>query len=218
MLKRMFLCTEGIIYVLFLFLDLTGKRADLSEWLKYSGILLCFFYLLAIKRVQSDHHELCCARLGMAGTLLADYCLLLHDYETIGVLCFIMVQSIYLYRFYTGKAFGIELCKNILAAIGVICLFYFVRIPIDFLLVITVVYFLSLVHNVVIAIRKSRILGMGMVLFLLCDLNVGLYNIRSYVETSGLINELVTMSSHLMWAFYLPSQVLISLSMEEKKR
>ena len=53
----------------------------------------------------------------------------------------------------------------------------------------------------------------GLFLFLLCDLNVMIYNLGSFVNiNSGLYNTLRASSVVLMWAFYLPSQVLIVLS------
>ena len=53
----------------------------------------------------------------------------------------------------------------------------------------------------------------GLVLFLLCDLNVMIYNLGSFINlSSNFYHMLQTSSVVLMWAFYLPSQVLIVLS------
>ena len=53
----------------------------------------------------------------------------------------------------------------------------------------------------------------GLVLFLLCDINVMIYNMDGFVNVSSSFYHMLKSSSViLMWAFYLPSQVLIVLS------
>jgi len=52
---------------------------------------------------------------------------------------------------------------------------------------------------------NGHMILIGMVLFLLCDINVALYNILN----EGLFYNISSIS---MWLFYLPSQVLLSLS------
>ena len=49
--------------------------------------------------------------------------------------------------------------------------------------------------------------SIGLLLFWLCDLNVGIYNIP--------INSLYKLSAYLMWIFYFPSQVIITLKGEK---
>lgn len=47
----------------------------------------------------------------------------------------------------------------------------------------------------------------------MCDVNVALYNIIGFISLTGkFINLLYDISSISMWLFYLPSQVLLSLS------
>ena len=53
----------------------------------------------------------------------------------------------------------------------------------------------------------------GLVLFLLCDINVLLFNLSAYINVSSQMYAMLQIASTvLMWAFYLPSQVLIVLS------
>ncbi len=66
---------------------------------------------------------------------------------------------------------------------------------------------------------KSAILLMiGLLLFFLCDINVALYNAASFAPGAlpeGLLRVILAMrpvTGILMWTFYLPGQVLISLS------
>jgi hypothetical protein len=57
-----------------------------------------------------------------------------------------------------------------------------------------------------------------MVLFLLCDINVGLFNLSDFITPSPAYNIIYSISSILMWTFYAPSQVLIALSVENEKK
>jgi hypothetical protein len=52
-----------------------------------------------------------------------------------------------------------------------------------------------------------------MVLFLLCDINVGIFNLSGFIALPERIYQMMySVSSILMWTFYAPSQVLIALS------
>ncbi len=56
---------------------------------------------------------------------------------------------------------------------------------------------------------NGQMIALGMILFLLCDINVALYNILGYI---GKVNVFYNISFVSMWLFYLPSQVLLALS------
>ena len=106
-----------------------------------------------------------------------------------------------------------------------------IGIYVDGLLIATVFYFISIVTNVIRALfeaykakvkqlinRKNSILfAAGMVLFLLCDINVGLFNLTDFISISKQNYQLLyKVSSILMWTFYAPAQVLIALSGNRK--
>ena len=96
------------------------------------------------------------------------------------------------------------------------------------LLIITAFYFISIVTNVIRAVigavrgRKAKgisygslLFAIGMVLFLFCDINVGLFNMAYFIIlTKTQYHLLYSISSILMWAFYAPAQVLIAMSIE----
>ena len=110
-----------------------------------------------------------------------------------------------------------------LAIAALICFVLFKSgIRLEELLLATVFYFTSLVLNVVSSIKialkdlKSKgnlLFAIGMLLFLFCDINVGLFNLSGFVTLPKELYELIYFfSSILMWTFYAPSQVLIALS------
>ncbi len=57
-------------------------------------------------------------------------------------------------------------------------------------------------------LEKDWLFGIGLLLFTLCDLSVGLQNAAAYVPAFP-FPVLVKAASELIWVFYLPSQVLL---------
>ncbi len=111
------------------------------------------------------------------------------------------------------------------AAAAMVCgvLAYF-GVGLEPLLVASVFYFISIVMNTIGAVRAAVLLpgrrdlamfAAGMVMFLLCDINVGLFNLSGFISLPmGIYSLIYGISSILMWTFYAPSQVLITLSLK----
>ncbi|MFA7367435.1 MAG: hypothetical protein WC008_03885, partial [Bacilli bacterium] len=66
--------------------------------------------------------------------------------------------------------------------------------------------------------KANPLFALGLVLFVCCDIFVGLYNLSSYVQVGEIVNTINTSGIDFAWGFYLPSQVLIVLSLNERKR
>ena len=107
-----------------------------------------------------------------------------------------------------------------------ICLIlYLSGVELELLLVASLIYFTGLIINTqaysVSRGEKSRdaFFAAGLLLFVMCDINVGLFNLTRFIsipeETYLLIYNI---SSVLMWVFYAPSQALIALSVEKSKQ
>ena len=96
------------------------------------------------------------------------------------------------------------------------------HVTLDGLLLVSIFYFICIVTNTISAVkaawslprnRSNVLFAMGMVLFLLCDINVGLFNLSGFiVMPDGLATFANSVSAILMWTFYAPSQLLITLS------
>jgi hypothetical protein len=93
----------------------------------------------------------------------------------------------------------------------------------DVLLFISVIYFVNIFFNMLTALqyaicnntRRKHIIifAVGMVLFFLCDINVGIYNISGYISLeSSVFDRIYQFSTWAMWFFYLPSQIIIVCS------
>lgn len=98
-------------------------------------------------------------------------------------------------------------------------------VQLEGLLIATAFYFLSILTNTFRGVKaalknrqdKSLVLfAFGISLFLLCDINVGFFNMSGFLAIpEAAYNVLYSLSSLLMWTFYAPAQVLIALSVTE---
>jgi len=94
---------------------------------------------------------------------------------------------------------------------------------VEVLLAVALFYAISLLVSFINALKackdrlfpypNNHLIAWGMVLFLLCDINVALFNIYRLTSiSSGIISHLHSVSRPLIWLFYLPSQAFLSLS------
>lgn len=195
-----FLVLEVVLYTFFLTFDLTG-RGEYTIWLKYSGILLCLLYAL-----------LCALRGGdrlvfpaMLFTTGADWFLLVrNDHLELGLVLFLVVQTIYLIRLRRmGSSSGYWLRCTLALLLGVMV---FACNLASVLILLVALYFSQLLSNAILAWSARKwVFAVGLTLFVCCDICVGLFN----------LGILYSFASVGMWLFYLPSQVLIVLSAKE---
>lgn len=216
-----------IFYSIFLYIDFLKVETFISsDTIKFLSMLLVFLVCLMIGKNSISNKDRSLLTLGLFLTVIADiFLLLLDNYYIFGVGLFSMVQILYSIRYKTNHS------KTILARFSllfiVLLIFYIILdtfiIEVDFLIVLSLYYAICLLSSTKKAIdlhRKktfpklnSKILALAMILFLLCDINVGLYNIvKSISISNSLTISLANISSISMWFFYLPSQVLLSLS------
>ncbi|NFL72632.1 hypothetical protein FDB83_09060, partial [Clostridium sporogenes] len=93
------------------------------------------------------------------------------------------------------------------------------------LLSMALIYFLLIIHSLVRAYRtfdnnffekkNCSFISIGITLFFLCDLNVAFSNISFYLLSIKYVENLENVFLPLIWFFYLPSQILLSLSGEK---
>lgn len=201
LLTPLFLSAECVIYLIFLILDLTG-HGDRTIALKYAGILLCLVFSLVWGRDRL-------VPLALLFTAGADWFLLVRgDRFLLGVLLFLVVQTIYLLRLRRGGA-GPSwwLRGGIALLLGLLLFSINLATPLNLA---ACLYFSQLLSNTLLAwAGRRRLFALGLTLFVGCDLCVGLFN-------SGLLPAALSQPVSVgMWFFYLPSQVLISLSSKE---
>lgn len=207
-----FLLVQGALYAAFLWLDLFRPGAGLSTCLKYLSILLCFCLLLC--HPQNSDGRLTRAALGF--TLLADFFLLVLDrWCGAGVSAFCVVQLIYLARIHRAGHRPLALRLVLRAALAALLLAAAGALgALNALTALTLVYFSQLAANFFASLSlgpQGRQFSLGLLLFIGCDLCVGLCNLSPILPGASVL-ALLPLAQVGMWLFYLPSQVLITLS------
>lgn len=233
-----FLIIELVIYGVFLWIDLfCPDFSSYSSGIKYFGIVLCFFYILIsywyLKSNLNDEkrkENLSCIGeiqdsklmvVIVTGTLLADWCILLHDYYVLGVSFFVIVQLLYLYRI--SLLMKVHFGSNLIIFVIIVTIFILIDCRIDSLFLLSTFYGVGIVLNNLRGMcylkehgmkrNKETFFFLGLFLFLLCDISVAIYNMGMYLSVNHeFFDFLYGMAKNFMWIFYLPSQVLISLS------
>lgn len=202
----LFLAAECLLYLWFLYVDLWGEGN--SNPIKYASILLCLAFSLW-GRLAWHGDRIVGLALGL--TAWADwYLLVLNRHYALGVGIFCGVQLCYLLRLRresggrTWWGARLALVPAGLAVLAVLGQFS----PLNALVCI---YFLNFLCNAGLSLtltgRRMRLFALGLVLFLCCDLWVGVFN------APGLLPDIFYAVARVgMWLFYLPAQVLIALT------
>ena len=212
-----FTVAEIGIYIAFLAIQCTRDYDPVM--LKYSGILLCLLMAIVLCPVRGrEGIALACA---FVVTAISDlFIFVIDDYYDVGLCTFILAQTCYLVRIYMalGKKPYISIAVR-LGLSGIVMLVLALTGNLDSLTALVAIYFPMLVCNAVesvflFKISKIYILFfVGLILFIGCDVCVGLNNFSMLgIELSKGAQDFVGIG---MWAFYLPSQVLIALSARE---
>jgi hypothetical protein len=199
---QLFTGASEALWLLFLFLDLTGI-AD-STYVKFAAICLCC--LFALTGARSLDARL--VAVALCFTVGADWFLLVRNtHYLLGVGLFTVVQLLYAARLYLLR--GRRLCPWGLALRGLGLAAGLIAARFDPLTGASLFYFCSLATNALEAAAlgtQERTFAWGLLLFVCCDLCVGGWNL-------GLLPGFTRVG---MWLFYLPSQVLIVLSAHPK--
>lgn len=208
--EKIFPAAAGLLWLVFLFLDLT--RLWDSTWVKFAAICLCA--AAALTGSKSRDGRLVAAALGF--TVGADWFLLVRDdHYVLGVCLFLVVQGLYALRLYFWRGRLSPLGWLRLALVLLWGVFSLIE-PTLFPLWCAALYFLNLCLNTLEAWAlklkfhggpPSSRFAWGLLLFICCDVCVGLWNVSLFLPAP-----LAEFSRVGMWLFYLPSQVLIVLS------
>lgn len=214
--KRVFPSLAGALWAWFLFLDLTRRGG--STPVKFAGICLCL--VTALPGAKTLDGKLVAAAL--AFTVCADWFLLVRDdHYPLGVVLFLVVQALYACRLRRLRGRPTPVLYLRLSLVLLWGAFSLIE-PTVFQLWCVLLYFSNLCLNCAEAFALGygngrnapggnvplvRRFAWGLLLFLCCDLCVGLWNVSLFLPAA--LSEFARVG---MWLFYLPSQVLIVLS------
>jgi len=161
--------------------------------------------------------------LGLTFTLLADtFLVLIQSQQTLAMFLFAFAQICYfvvLYFLNQNKKqlqLSLALRGGLFIALSLIA-WIVLNSAFSLLVFISMFYFSNLFFNVIfsgINIKKSPLLFCGFLLFIMCDILIGLQVLTTIIPVPVLENILSYLNSYfdLAWIFYLPSQLLITLS------
>ena len=187
-------------------------------------ILACLFCAVLAERSR----EYAFTQIALVCTVCADYFLVWSQpiKQLPAMLFFLCAQTAYAARLYllAGKTERrVQLISRVaLCAVIVIVTLAVLGQNADALAIVSMLYYAQLILNVVFAFAKFRsraVLAIGFLLFLLCDTVIGLDLINGYlpIPPDALLYKIIRPGFNLAWVFYLPSQVLLSLSLLPKK-
>jgi hypothetical protein len=196
------------IYAVFLYLDAATKNLGntYSVSLKYSTIVLFLILSAAIGSEGYNKKDKLLIWSARLFTVIADYLLVILDNPKYGILCFAIVQIIYITRHsFIAK---VNLHNSLLVALIASVVLVFLQYKIDLLFCKRSIIFEGAVYGGILltglytaAKTRRYLVTIGMLFFFLCDINVALYNFTGEFILGFFI-----------WLFYFPSQLLLALS------
>ena len=206
---------QSIAYILVIF-DLIEMR----DWVYYGLILSCFITSAVLIRRDEQSYLLIGA---LYFTCVADYCLILGEASReVGVTFFFIVQLFYMARtlfLAKGKRERIinVFLRMILSVVAMVTIILVIGEKTEYLFVISTVYYLNLLLNILFTFlhfKGNELMAIGLVLFSLCDLTLGLREICKIfaLPKDGWFYKALHPPFALEAIFYCPSQVLLSAS------
>ncbi len=215
-----FVIIEALLYYLILF----GHIQIRSGVLHYLSIVFCFIFLLVEFKKTKDYLLILIA---MFFTVIADFFLtFLGVGQIIGTLFFFFAQFFYMIRL-NLKTKPVQLQFSLPYVIVFLVFFIGISVvflqKIDVLLTISILYYSFLIVNLVLSwVKKPTnfLFAIGLLFYLFCDTLVGLSMSGPYMSISvdTWLYNLIHFPINLIWMFYLPSQVLITLSIFTNKK
>jgi len=204
-------------YLVFLYMDLGGSNLNHvnSASIKYLSVFLCFINVLLIGKKGHDKTDTVLLQFAMLLTICADFLLLFTNNFVQGIALFCLIQTTYIVRHsrfsrFNFKAYAVTgfIFIALSSALGVLSvisgnMIFCLGTLYAFLSVCSIVTAFSLLKYRLYPDKTCIYIICGLCLLFLCDINVALCNV--YLNGGG-------MTGFLMWFFYLPSQLLLSMS------
>ena len=232
----LFLASEAIIYYL---IHVSKISSPIS--LRYLSIQISALFswiFIALNLIKKEKGALTRATSGyllglaMICTLAADYFLVaIPEMERMrGMICFMGTQIFIFLHLISGEQSKKKRVKQLIFRITATLLMVMITFVVlgsnaDSLAIISVIYYANLLTSLLFAPAHpygGRLLCFGLILFALCDINVGLAVLNdlyggSFSEGS-IIHSILYSGVDLAWIFYLPSQALIPLPILKKEQ
>lgn len=191
-----------------------------------SVTLACVFVIINYNKSRFNFIMI----IALVNTLIADLFLsrlFLFDTTQFVAMCFfVVVQACYFLIIYDrhnsqNAKIAHLIIRIIISLVAVVLTIVVLGDKVNGLVIITMLYFANLLLNLIysfIQIKKSILLPIGLLFFVLCDICIGLHVIDTTMMTippTSLLYPIVHSGINLAWAFYVPSQTILALSVKE---
>ena len=210
--------------VALLFCILFAPHSEIScMW----AIILVLLYSLLFK---NKNISVLLMQLAFVFTLASDTFLVgvAPKIQWLAMTTFFIVQSLYFAKMLLSIKAKKYVADNIairaiLIGCAVLLGWLVLKEKLDYVAAISLMYFASIIHNVILAFvlfKKSPLMALGMLLFLCCDIVVGLNSaIGVYISVpeTSILYKIAFAQFNLAWTFYLPSQTMLALSTKDIK-
>lgn len=212
-----FLCVMAVLGVL-----LQTVQGSVPINLRYASVVLACLFCVAFAEKSASYFL---TQLALIFTVGADYFLVYRTdiLQLPAMLCFSVVQIAYFLRLYfeDGSLTRRRVHVILRAVLSVLVLGVTAAVlgkNCDAVAMASMFYYANLVLNAIFAcmsFKKNPIFAVGLVLFILCDTVIGLSMIDAYLPVAGdsLLYRVLSPGFDLAWAFYLPSQALLAVSL-----
>ncbi|NLJ77971.1 MAG: hypothetical protein GX329_01265 [Tissierellia bacterium] len=189
--------------------------------MKFTSIILISIISFLGQEYSYNNRDRIILQAGFFITIFADLFLLILDKNYIvGIALFSIVQILYSVRY------GLNGARTTIIGFSILFLnliIVHIITGIQFLIIISIYYSICLLISTIRGLKlylhrlysspNRHMIALGMMFFLLCDINVVFSYIVGRMGWTNIIGyDLYRISSVSIWLFYLPSQVLLCLS------
>ena len=198
-----------------------------TRYSSFSAIVLaCLFCALFAERSPVYIFT----QIALVCTVCADYFLIITPVrqQLPGMLFFSVAQLAYFLRSYLSDESRSRRAWHLVSraaasGIAVTLTFIILGASVDAVAVVSMFYYANLVINLIFAFinfKRSPALAIGFLLFALCDTVIGLDFLDGYVPVpaDSFIYKIIHPGFDLAWAFYLPAQTLLALSLWNERK
>ncbi len=218
--KLLILC--NVFVIVELLLGITIHLPIANKYTTYLIIVLaCLFCIVFAKKTKSYIFT----QIALICTVGADLFLVIFGAtnQLAGMIFFVGTQTAYFLRIYFEeerlkiRKFHLiaRICASTLILLAT-CLV--LGDNVDALALVSMLYFVNLFLNIVFAFinfKASPIMAIGLLFFILCDIFIGLLNIGPYftIQEGTVLYSILYSGIDFAWIFYVPSQILLAISL-----
>lgn len=216
-LSSVFLIIEALLGVL-----LQTSQGSIPINLRYTAVVFaCLFCIVFAEKTVSFLFT----QIALVGTVAADYFLvyIMEMQQLPAMIIFSLVQIAYFMRLYFEDGNKSRRMLHLIIRVALSLLVLVVTVTVlgkscDAVALSSMFYYTNLVLNAVFSFasfKRNYLLAIGFLLFILCDTVIGFAFIEDYLPISqdSVIYKIISPGFDLSWAFYLPSQALLSISL-----